>query len=29
LPVVIPAGQDDKQFAIQLVNQAIFLIDTA
>ena len=29
LPDVIPAGQDHKQLAIQLVNQAIFLIDTA
>ena len=26
---MIPAGQDDKQLAIQLDNQAIFFIDTA
>jgi len=29
LPVVIPAGQDHKKLAIQLVNQAMFLIDAA
>jgi hypothetical protein len=29
LPLVIPAGQDDKQLALQLVNQAMFLIDAS
>jgi hypothetical protein len=29
LPVVMPAGQDDKKLTIQLVNQAMFLVDAA